>query len=298
MSERSNHADQAVTIMILVLPTSDVERASDVIWTHGAYGFEERPHSDDRAELVLAPDDELARALIEADHTGEWALHYEQIGADTLETWRRWAIPIRIDDTLVVEPSWIEPAPLDQPAGGTDVQRIALDPEASFGMGDHPTTLLCAIGVREHLSEPAAQRSSLLDVGCGSGLLSIIAAKSGVAMVTAIDISSAAVETTLRNAARNDVSIDASTKPLSEVSESFDIVVANLLAPIIDVLAVDLQRVVAPGGVLIISGLLESQLDAARQRLIDDNTLVDIGTSLQSGWGAISFARPPGPPLH
>ncbi len=292
MPDRIDNCDDVVTTMVLVVPVSDVERACDVIWTHGAYGFEERPHSDGRAEFVLAPDAELARALIDADDTGEWVVHHERISADTLDTWRHWATPIRIDDSLVVEPSWSVGATHSQPVGETGLQRIAIDPEASFGMGDHPTTMLCARAVRELLRPPSAQRSSLLDVGCGSGLLSIIAATCGVEVVTAIDISAAAVETTLRNAARNNVSINASTTPLSAMSGSFDVVVANLLAPIIDELAVDLQRVVAPGGALVVSGLLESQLDAARQRLSADDILVEIGTSLTGGWGAIRFERP------
>jgi ribosomal protein L11 methyltransferase len=293
MPARADGLAAVVTTMVLVVPVSDIERASDVIWTHGAYGFEERRHSDGRAALVLAPDPALARALIDADGTGEWVVHHEQISTDTLHAWRHWATPIRIDDSLVVEPSWFDAAAKSQSPGETGLQRILIDPEASFGLGDRPTTLLCARAVRHLLSRAPARGASLLDVGCGSGLLSIIAATSGAGTVTAIDISAAAVETTLRNATRNDVSVNASTTPLSGISGSFDIVVANLLAPIIDELAIDLRRVVAPGGVLVVSGLLESQLDAARRRVSADDILVEIVTSLERGWGAITFEKPP-----
>ena len=281
-----------VTTLVVVVPIEDLARACDVVWSHGAYGFEERPVDDEHVELVLAPDDALAGALRDADGPRRWSLRYEQTTSAALARWRDWAQPIWIDEALVIEPAWM-PASAGLPDRSHDAfERIIIDPEASFGMGDHPTTLLCARALRKCLAEAAGKDPTVLDVGCGSGLLSIVAAVSGSGSVTAIDLSASAVETTRRNGARNGVEIDAATTPLCEINETFEIVVANLLAPIIGELADQLIDVVRPGGTLIISGLLERQLDTARERLSAAGLLVETAVSLEAGWGALTFLKP------
>lgn len=292
MEQWSMPSDDAVTTMVVMVPIDDLERACDVVWTHGAYGFEERAIDEQHVELVLGPDDALARALSDADTMGRWTTRYEQTSSAALEQWRQWAEPVWIDDQLVVEPAWtpqrVDPAGPGQRA----FERIIIDPEASFGMGDHPTTLLCARALRQHLVGNPAERPTVLDVGCGSGVLSIVALVSGSGPVTAIDLSAAAVETTRRNGERNGVEIEAATTPLCQIADTFDIVVANLLAPIIDELADHLIEAVSPGGILIVSGLLERQLNTARERLSAPGLLLETARASASGWGSLSFLKP------
>jgi ribosomal protein L11 methyltransferase len=130
------------------------------------------------------------------------------------ERWREFHRPVWIGP-LWVAPSWEEP-----PSG---VIPVVVDPGRAFGTGSHPTTRLCL----EFLTE--LERGSLLDVGCGSGVLSIAAAKLGFAPVTALDVEPAAVEATRRNAAANGVEVDVRLgDALTEELPTVDLVVANI----------------------------------------------------------------------
>ncbi len=131
----------------------------------------------------------------------------------------------------------------------------------------------------------------VLDVGCGSGVLAIGAALRGATSVVGIDISTAAVEATTSNSVANGVEhiVVASTISLAEVNATFDIVVANVLAPALIDMAEHLRRVVADGGVLVISGVLADRnahvLDALEP-------LRPTSTVTMDGWAAISLSSP------
>lgn len=129
----------------------------------------------------------------------------------------------------------------------------------------------------------------VLDVGCGSGVLAIAAARRGVPSVVAVDISTAAVEATMANAATNGVAdrVSASTTPLAEVDGPFDLVLANVLAPALIELATDLRRVLAPAGVLVISGVLADRHLHVLETL---TPLVAIQTLTMDGWAAVTMS--------
>jgi ribosomal protein L11 methyltransferase len=128
--------------------------------------------------------------------------------------------------------------------------------------------------------------ATVLDVGCGSGVLSIVAAKLGAPYVEAIDISAAAVEATAANAARNGVAgvVTADTRGLADVGGPFDVVLANLLAPIIVELAADLRRVTAPGGALVVSGILAERHDHVLAALAP---MVVVDAATRGPWAAL-----------
>jgi ribosomal protein L11 methyltransferase len=134
---------------------------------------------------------------------------------------------------------------------------LRIEPGATFGLGDHPTTVLSMRALRRAL-RPG---STVLDVGCGSGVLAVGACVLGASRATAIDISPASVPITRANAEANGVAdrVAVSTTPLALVDAEFDVVVANILAPTLIELADDLARVVAPSGCLIISGVLSTR---------------------------------------
>ena len=162
------------------------------------------------------------------------------------------------------------------------VTRVDIDPGAAFGLGDHPTTILSLRLLRRTIWPGA----TVLDVGCGSGVLSVVAARLGAPYVAAIDISVAAIEATNANAIRNGVAgaITVSDRPLASIDDQFDIVLANLLAPVVVDLATDLRRVLAPSGALIVSGVLEGADHHVRAAL---EPLQVVQEMTRDGWAAL-----------
>ncbi|NBW00509.1 MAG: 50S ribosomal protein L11 methyltransferase [Betaproteobacteria bacterium] len=134
---------------------------------------------------------------------------------------------------------------------------IRLDPGMAFGTASHATTQLCLEQLAQHLT-PSRQGLRVLDVGCGSGILAIAAAKLGASRVHAIDIDPIAVQTARQNAAANGVTVSVTLADQSP-SESFDVVVANILSQPLKVLAPMLSARTRPGGRLLLSGILDRQ---------------------------------------
>ena len=159
--------------------------------------------------------------------------------------------PIKISDRLWIVPTWHR-------APQQNAINILLDPGAAFGTGSHPTTRLCLQWLETNL-QPAAQ-ATVLDYGSGSGILAIAAMKLGAGKAYGVDIDNLAVEAARYNAAQNNVSVqfaDVET-PLNVV---VDILVANILANPLRVLAPLLAAHTKPGGALVLAGILDPQAD-------------------------------------
>lgn len=155
--------------------------------------------------------------------------------------------PIRVSDRLWIVPSWHEaPTP--------DAINLILDPGMAFGTGSHPTTRLCL----EWLERYVTADCSLLDYGCGSGILAIAAARLGAGQVSGVDIDPQAVEAAKANAERNAVTADFADSR-ETLTGKFDIVIANILANPLKALAPALAAHVRPGGWLALSGILVEQ---------------------------------------
>ncbi len=155
--------------------------------------------------------------------------------------------PIEIADGFFVVPSWSEP-----PDPGA--LNLRLDPGLAFGTGSHPTTRLCL----EWLRESVAGGESVLDYGCGSGILAIAAAKLGAGSVTGVDLDPQAIVASRANAAANGL-VATFDEPDALAPGAYDIVVANILANPLRLLAPALAARVAPRGRLALSGILEPQ---------------------------------------
>ena len=157
--------------------------------------------------------------------------------------------PIRVSERLWIVPSWHE-------APDPKALVLVLDPGMAFGTGSHPTTRLCL----EWLERTVTPGVSLLDYGCGSGILAIAAAKLGAGDVLGVDIDLQAVGAATDNAARNaaNVRFDDSAK---QIDGQFDIVVANILSNPLKALAPAICGHVSPGGKLALSGILAEQTD-------------------------------------
>lgn len=170
--------------------------------------------------------------------------------------------PIQVGGRIWIVPSWHRDDPDLQSAiittrkDSSDIVRIELDPGMAFGTGSHPTTHLCLEWLAEHLN--AGQ--TVLDYGCGSGILAIAAKLLGASRTQAVDIDEQAVESTGYNARNNDVDVQAML-PDELPDGDADVVVANILSSPLKVMAPLLSGRVAPGGHLVLSGILDWQAD-------------------------------------
>nr|WP_245176046.1 MULTISPECIES: 50S ribosomal protein L11 methyltransferase [unclassified Cupriavidus] len=157
--------------------------------------------------------------------------------------------PIRIGERIWVVPSWHD-------APEPDAVVLELDPGLAFGTGSHPTTRLCMQWLEQHV----VPGETVLDYGCGSGILAIVARKLGAGATVGIDIDPNAVEASRYNAERNQV--EASFALPESVSEAtYDLVVANILSNPLKLMAAMLSARVRPGGRLVLSGVLERQAE-------------------------------------
>ena len=164
--------------------------------------------------------------------------------------------PVDITPEFWIVPTWHEP-----PKQARVI--IRLDPGLAFGTGTHPTTRMCLRWIARHGHPDASKTDNdlgrVLDYGCGSGILAIGAAKHGAADIDAVDIDDAAVESTVLNAQANQVRLKAGLPDI--VTGVYDTVLANILATPLKVLAPLLWSRVAPGGSLVLAGILERQAD-------------------------------------
>ncbi|MBC7602972.1 MAG: 50S ribosomal protein L11 methyltransferase [Ramlibacter sp.] len=156
--------------------------------------------------------------------------------------------PVEITPEFWIVPTWHE-----APAQARQV--IRLDPGLAFGTGTHPTTRMCLRWIAKH----APTGARVLDYGCGSGILAIGAARFGASEIDAVDIDPAAVQSTVDNAIANEVKLSAGLPDVA--SGAYQLVLANILATPLRMLAPLLCSHVAPGGSLVLAGILERQAD-------------------------------------
>jgi len=190
--------------------------------------------------------------------------------------------PTRISERLWIVPTWHDPPP--PPACV-----VTLDPGVAFGTGTHPTTHMCLRWLDQNL-QPGA---SVLDYGCGSGILAIAAAKLGASGVVGIDIDPQALDAARANSNANHVAASyTDSHGLSQCATTFDIVLANILSNPIKLLAPALLARVAPSGSLVLSGILERQAEEiiASYRNADASVPMSIW-STKDGWVCLSGAR-------
>jgi len=271
---------------------ADVELVADSLFAHGASAVAEQPSGEGRCTLVadLAPD-ELA------EFGGEPLLVTLSVGAPRVlepelawnEGWREFAQVWRCGDHLVLRPEWVaaEPSLVEALAAG-EIDEIVIEPGAAFGSGGHVTTRLCV----EQVGLLVAGGERVLDVGCGTGVLGVAALRRGATGVVALDIDPEARRVTRELADRNGVgeALTVSEDLLEDHRhDGYDLVLANLLIPIIEDLAGPLAAAVAPGGHLVASGVLESQGDRVVTALAP---LELVRTATAEGWMTLVFGRP------
>ena len=204
------------------------------------------------------------------------------------ESWKRHFHPLEIGPRLLVLPSWSK----QKPKRGQAV--VILDPGLSFGTGHHATTAFCLAQVATRRED--ARPQSLLDVGCGSGILAIAAAKLGYAPVVAFDFDPEAARVAKENAAVNHVALKLSQQDLTKMprrsAEKFDVVCANLMY---DLLIQERDRILArlaPGGTLVLAGILRTQFTKV-QTAFEAAGLRLVASRAAKEWrsGALQFTK-------
>jgi len=183
-------------------------------------------------------------------------IHYREVDEeDWAESWKAYFWPEKLTDILVVKPTWREYTP----AEGEMI--IEIDPGMAFGTGTHPTTALCVRMIQEYLKPGDA----FLDVGTGSGILMVTAARLGASRLFGIDSDSVACEIARQNLLLNHVDPGRfcvkSGNLVDAVKERFHLISANILSEVVLVLLDDVKHVMAPGGILICSGIVKANQD-------------------------------------
>lgn len=284
-------------LQIEVCQHDEVEHLSDLLQSLGALSVTFTDKNDDP---VLEPEpgttplwpDVIVQALFDQESMAEVAMQHlmpqyphldfhihELPNQDWERTWMDTFKPMCFGKKLWICPSWIEPP---EP----DAVNLILDPGLAFGTGTHPTTSLCLTW----LDEALLANQTVIDYGCGSGVLALAALKLGANHVHAVDIDTQALTATANNAAINNIPVDklAIGQPNS-LTICADILIANiLLAPLIN-LQERFYELLSPAGTLVVSGLLSEQA----QELINAYHTHFIHRSSQhlDGWGLLVFQR-------
>lgn len=270
--------------LVVSAPAAEAELAADMLWSLGVVAIEERPSVGGAIELWTSlGEGESALEVVASAVRARWRWWTVDVDESVADGWREHAAVVEVADDLVVVPAWRDDLLADV---GPGCLALSIEPGPTFGLGDHPTTRGCLLALRRELKARATR--SVLDVGCGSGILSVAAARWGVPRVVAVDISPAAVPITRDNARRNGVAgaVDVSTMPLHEVHGRHQVVVANILAPTLVELADDLKSRLDDGGALIISGVLVGRFDHVVHALAP---LIPTRVDLIDGWATVTL---------
>jgi ribosomal protein L11 methyltransferase len=267
--------------VLILVDESDAERASSSLWNLGAAGVEVRdretfiedddapPLPEGTAELStffsasepIEPDTMYAR-VEEAMSAERIAIQngdaYEFTDTSWQTSWKDYFHPVQLSPRVIVGPPWED---FEAPEDGT---RLVIEPGMAFGTGGHETTQMCATLLDERLADTPGL--DILDVGCGSAILSMLARRLGAGEVVGVDHDATAIEVAEENLVVNDLAgrIDLSTTPVDQVEGTFDVVVANILTHILLDIRPGLQARVADDGVLMLSGITDEQIASIR----------------------------------
>jgi ribosomal protein L11 methyltransferase len=219
------------------------------------------------ALLALGVDDVIDEPFVEVDWENEWKQFFK---------------PRRVGSHFVVRPTWesFDALPGDKV--------IVLDPGQAFGTGDHPTTRMCL----EYLEMQVASSNSVLDLGCGSGILAVGAKMVGAGETLAIDIDPIAVEVAKENITRNNVEVKSAVGDVLELQleSRWDIVVSNIISATLINLAPDAAYALRPGGKWIVSGIITQNWSDVK-KAAEKSGFTYIEHREEDGWNAGVFEK-------
>lgn len=201
--------------------------------------------------------------------------------SDWKDNWKQFYKPMEIGDKLVVTPAWetVE----------SDKLVLKIDPGMAFGTGSHETTSLCL----EYLQQLDLSEIKVLDVGCGSGILSQGAVLLGAKSAVGCDIDEAAVTAAVNNAKLNGISDKVTYYKgdlLENISDKYEVVVANIVADIVMMLTDDIGKVICDNGIFISSGIISERVDEVKEH-IEKRGFEILEIRERRGWAAIKARR-------
>jgi len=268
-----NLAEQVLAELLELAPSGIEELQRGGVVEYAIYG--------PPGELPELPDLEAAAGA------GLVSIETSEVADDWSERWKQFHRPVRVGDRILVRPSWEEPG--DEAARAADIE-IVIDPGRAFGTGSHATTWLC-LEMLLGLAEDDRASGSLADLGTGSGVLAIAAAKLGFSPIQGCDHEQAAVEIAAANAVANGVDVEIERIDLRErPGPSARTWLANLTAPILLTVAERMKRLEQPPETVIFSGLLSAEIDLVSAAFASAGMSVE-RVSERSGWAALQMLR-------
>lgn len=296
------------TEICISVSAADVDRAGDIANMAVPYGIYIEDYSSleqdawDIARIDLIDEELLAKdrnkayvhiyispeanpaeavAYLEERYTAEGISYVieqrECCNADWENNWKKYFKPIPVGERLLIHPVWED----EYDAGGRAV--LEIEPGLAFGSGTHETTRLCL----ETLEKYVGNGENVLDIGCGSGILSVSSLLLGAAHADGVDIDALAVKTARENAERNGFTGQQATYVVGNLTDKisgiYDVVVANIVADVIIILAKDVRRFMKNGAVLIVSGIILPRENEVAAALIENGFEV-IARHENNGW--------------
>lgn len=211
---------------------------------------------------------------------------------DWINNWKEYFKPFTVDDILI-KPTWEE-----IPKEHKDKLLIEIDPGTAFGTGTHETTQLCIRQIKKYVKEG----DKVLDVGTGSGILAIAALKLGASFALGTDLDENAITASLENAERNGISneefpvicgnIIDDEKVQEQVGfECYDVVVANILAPVIIMIQAEIAKHMKPGAYIITSGIINTWEQQVKDAFAENDAFEYVETTYQGEWVSITYKK-------
>lgn len=299
------------TEIIVSVPARDIDKAGDIAQMVVPYGIYIEDYSNLEQEVLeIANIDLIDEELLGKDRTKGYVHVYinpeenpaeaiaflsERLSSegianeissascveeDWLNNWKQYFNPIEVGKKILIRPTW-----RDKYDPGDRVV-LNLDPGIAFGTGTHETTRLCIEAIEKYI-KPG---DKMLDVGCGSGILSVAGLLLGAESAIGVDIDEMAVKTSLENAALNNVSerYTAVCGNLTDkINGKFDIIAANIVADAIKLLSADVSKFMNPETVYITSGIIDTRADEVKATLSETFEIIEETT--EKGWYCIVF---------
>ncbi|MCD7810515.1 MAG: 50S ribosomal protein L11 methyltransferase [Ruminococcus sp.] len=209
---------------------------------------------------------------------------------DWANNWKQYFKPLKVGERLVIKPSW------EDYSNSDDRIILEIDPASSFGTGQHHTTRLC-LELMEKVIKPD---DKVLDLGCGSGILSIGAMLLGADSAVAVDIEQNSADTAMENALKNNISAEkyhtycgniiTDEALANEIDGEYDIITANIVADVLIAMRNFFGRYLKPQGILIISGIIEERMDEV-VNAVENSGFTALESNIKESWAAVKLIR-------
>lgn len=274
----TDRADQpAWTILEMEVTAGSAEIVSDALWGLGVAAVEEMEVTGDAVVLRANVSPESGEAVAELARLHKAIVRWVTVPVSVADTWREHASPTHVIDDVWLVPAWVE-----APAG----RSVRVEPFDVFGLGNHPTTVLALAAALDVVR----RGHRVLDMGCGSGVLAVALSSLTGCGCDCHDIAPQARAAVEHNATLNGVTQCVSWRGPLEPGESarYDVVVANILAPVLCDLARAIEAVTVPGGCIVLSGLREEQAERVTEA---HEGCVVVSRRSDDGWMSLTLRR-------